>query len=201
MSRVPRRAWIEVTAAVAVVLAACALLSREADRDARAASDSLEASRWELVQNRTRVAPAAMRAIRDQTAARRAAFRASSTLQQDESNLYAKLSQLATQRGVQIEQLVPAATNAPAPTPPAPETAGAATPTIGAQCTYTMTVVGPFARLAEFVQDLEGAAGFTAVRSLRMAPIDASPTSPIRAVLITDHFGIVAAHLGEEELP
>lgn len=200
MSGVPKRAWVEMAVAGALAVAACTALSQTAERKADEARRMLESGRWELEQNRTRLVPEAMEAIRNLATKRRSIMLSASKLQEDESRLYARLSEIATQCAVQIDQIVPAAATAQPVTVPARD-ASAGTPAIGAQSTYTLTVAGTFAHVAEFVHDLESSAGFTAVRSLRMSPVDATPSSPVRAVLITDHFGIFASQLGGEEQP
>lgn len=193
MRSMSRRTWTELLGVCIVVGAACHLLSSRAEEHARQASRVLESARWELAQGQTTWSDEAVALIRERSKAARDALRDGSSFERDESLLYARWSELAAKHAVQIDQLVPSTTSSASGASATPTSTPDGHPVpspMDSRKSYSVTIQGPYANMTNFVDDVERSAGFSVVRSLRLMPSNTPGTGSVRAILVTEHFGI-----------
>lgn len=186
-----RRTWSELAIGSALVVAACHIIVGGVESRARHSREMLEAARWELVQSKVNWNSEMIAKVRHDAALERGEIEAQSRFGTDEARLYAWLSELARRCSVQIDQVVPATQASMSPAvPPSSIEPGVSAPAKEVRATYTMTVVGGYGGVAQFVSGLEHESGFAAVRSLRVSPGESTASSLVRAVLVTEHFAM-----------
>ncbi|HVU63953.1 MAG TPA: hypothetical protein VHC70_08245 [Phycisphaerales bacterium] len=141
--------------------------------------------------------------LRRAIAERVANIKACSAPASDESIMFVRMSQLAADHALRVEQINPARSTQQQPQAPVPSPAGAppaGTPAAQAAAdaaavapkdssiTYTLVVTGAYSDIAAFLGALPSKLGYTIVRGVRISQPNLVHPAQLRAEITTEHF-------------
>ncbi|MBY0308551.1 MAG: hypothetical protein K2Q09_07400 [Phycisphaerales bacterium] len=130
-------------------------------------------------------------------AARRAldAVSRRSAVATDQPRLLQAVSTLADQCGVRIEQFNPALPRGPRPAPGQSGMAAKTDKKVEQRSAFSICFTATYANAGRFIRSLQQDIGFTAVRSLRIAPISPTDTDTVSVVIDTEHVAVNPANI------